>query len=97
VTGQALNLLLNQSYKGNIGELKSNIKVTTARAISKQIKDETINISIYSLPKKVLMDADNTSELSKQDSIHLTNDTKLEDLLIEQRPQQEKLSNPTKE
>ena len=37
------------------------------------------------------MDADNTSELSKQDSIHLTNDTKLEDLLIEQRPQQERI------
>jgi sigma-54 dependent transcriptional regulator of gfr operon len=91
VTGQVLNLLLNQSYKGNIGELKSNIKVTTARAISKQIKETTIHIDIYSLPKKVLMNAGNTSELSKQDSIHLTNDTKLEDLLTEQRPQQERI------
>lgn len=91
ISGQVLNLLVSSSFKGNIGELKSCIKVTVAKAFSEQRTEKTIRITIYCLPVSVLNKSESEIDLVDQSSIRLTKNTVLSELLVHQQPQQQRI------
>ena len=89
VSGQVLNLLVSSSFKGNIGELKNCVMVTAARAFSQQRANHIIDVNIYYLPTSILKGADSEIELSNESAVELNNKTVIQDLLMDQKPQQQ--------
>lgn len=62
ISGQVLTLFTNGNFKGNIGELKNNVKVTVAKAFSEQSEKAEVHVTIYHIAEKLL--ANSFSEIS---------------------------------
>ncbi len=54
VSGQVLSLLTNQSFSGNIGELKNSVKVAVAKAFAEQKEEESLSIKLQHLQRYLL-------------------------------------------
>ncbi|AYW46089.1 sigma-54-dependent transcriptional regulator [Tetragenococcus koreensis] len=91
VTGQVLTLLTNAEFKGNIGELKSSIKVTIANAFSEQKQNERIKITIYHLPETILNASSASIQSFIQKDVLLDEHVTMEQLTRRNQPQQQRV------
>lgn len=91
VTGQVLSLLSSSEFKGNIGELKSDVQVAVARAFSNQKNESDIKVRVYDLPDNVLQtDRTNMHQIVKND-INFNDNVTLNQLVEESRFEQKKI------
>lgn len=91
VTGQVLSLLSDSAFKGNIGELKSDVQVAVARAFSNQKNESGIKVRVYDLPDNILRaDRNNLHQLVKND-ISFNDNVTLNQLVDEDRFEQQKI------
>lgn len=91
VTGQVLTLLTNAGFKGNIGELKSSVKVTVANAFSEQKKNDTVKITVYHLPEAILNASSASIQSFVQEDVLFDAHTTLEQLTKNNQPQQQRV------
>lgn len=82
VSGNVLELLLNYSYKGNIGELKNEIKYLCATVHSEQIESKDLRIRVRNLPDKFLKRS-NKSLMINRKGIRLNKDSRESSLVYE--------------
>ncbi|MGC3639766.1 hypothetical protein ACPTHM_14075, partial [Enterococcus faecalis] len=54
ITPQVFQLLENHHYVGNVGELRNNIKIITARSFAANLDKRVIPITLHDLPKEYL-------------------------------------------
>ncbi|GEL67033.1 sigma 54-interacting transcriptional regulator [Marinilactibacillus psychrotolerans] len=91
ISGQVLHLLKNGTYKGNIGELKNVVKVTTANAFSMQREQAEVKVAIHHLsPEFMLHSVLNTSAVVEE-SIRIDESTVLENLVAQKNPDQQRI------
>lgn len=91
VSGQVLTLLTNAEFKGNIGELKSSVKVTVANAFSEQKKKEIVKITIYHLPEAILNASNASIQSFVQEDVLFDEHVTLEQLTRRNQPQQQRV------
>lgn len=90
VSGQALTIFANGSFKGNIGELKNNVKVAVAKAYSEQKNELSLNITIHHLAEKIIGETIAING-SNQEAILIDGTTTIERLTSKSSPTQEKI------
>lgn len=91
VTSQVLTLLTNAEFKGNIGELKSSVKVTVANAFSEQKKNEMVKITIYHLPEAILNASSTSIQSFVQKDVLFDEHVTMEQLTRRNQPQQQRV------
>lgn len=83
ITPQVIQLLENHHYVGNVGELRNNIKIITARSFAANLDKRVIPITLHDLPKEFL---DQSIKLAPDENglpIRLDEQTNLVSLLEE--------------
>lgn len=90
ISGQVLTMFTGGSFRGNIGELKNNVKVTVAKAFSEQKDEATINITIYHLTEKLLAKSSTTKEVSQQ-AVIIDETTSTNQLVEKTNPKQQRV------
>ncbi len=91
VTGQVLSLLISAEFKGNIGELKSSIKVTIAKAFSEQKQNDQVKVTIYHLPETILNASSTSVQSSVQEDVLFDEHVTMEQLINKNQPQQQRV------
>lgn len=88
ITPQVIRLIKNNSFKGNVGELKNRIKYLVAKAYARQQDTSVIHITIHDLPTELLSySADPLMEQEDQMVISINKTTVVTDLLIQKDQQ----------
>lgn len=91
VSGQVLHLLKNGTYKGNIGELKNIVKVTTAQAFSLQREEAEVKVAIHHLSPDFLSQAALNTSAVVEESVQIDESTTVEKLIAQKNPDQQRI------
>lgn len=89
VSGQVLSLLTNQSFSGNIGELKNSVKVAVAKAFAEQKEEESLSIKLQHLQRYLLKVPHQDSPA--QSAVWITEKKELAHLVEKRQPEQERM------
>lgn len=90
---QVIEILTTSHFSGNVGELKSMIKIITAKSYTASLKREVkkIAVTVYHLPEQLLQLTKEPNELVMMQPILIDGQTQIQQLTAESEPEQQKI------
>lgn len=90
---QVIEMLTTSHFSGNVGELKSTIKIITAKSYIASLKRKAkkIAVTVYHLPEHLLQLTDEPNESATTQSILIDGQTQIQQLTAESEPEQQKI------
>jgi sigma-54 dependent transcriptional regulator of gfr operon len=93
ISPQVIETLTTSHFSGNVGELKSTIKIITAKSYTSSLKrgTEKIAVTLYHLPEHLLQLTDGPNELATVQPILIDEHTQVQQLTVENEPEQQNI------
>ncbi|MFR3687760.1 MAG: transcription antiterminator BglG, partial [Enterococcus sp.] len=89
---QVIEILTTSHFSGNVGELKSTIKIITAKSYTASLKREVkkIAVTVYHLPEHLLQLTEEPNEMGAMQPVLIDSQTQIQQLTAESEPEQQK-------
>ncbi|EAC9316451.1 transcription antiterminator BglG, partial [Listeria monocytogenes] len=90
---QVIEILTTSHFPGNVGELKSTIKIITAKSYTASLKREVkkIAVTVYHLPEHLLQLTEEPNEMGTMQPVLIDSQTQIQQLTAESEPEQQKI------